>query len=70
MTKVSEGDASDTEPELVRLRYMYRFEDEFGEPSDGWLDYVQAKCNEILGNFSKSQAKDEEAKEVSTKSCL
>jgi hypothetical protein len=70
MTKVSEGDASDTEPELVRLRYKYRFEDEFGEPSDGWLDYVQAKCNEILGNFSKSQAEAHGLKEVSTKSCL
>jgi hypothetical protein len=25
----------------------------FEEPNDGWLDYVEAKCNEILGNFSK-----------------
>jgi hypothetical protein len=38
MPKMSEGDASDAEPGLVRLRYKYRFKDEFGEPSDGWLD--------------------------------
>jgi hypothetical protein len=55
MPKVSEGDASDAEPRLVRLRYKYRFDDEFGEPSDGWLDYVEARCNEILGNYSKSE---------------
>jgi hypothetical protein len=35
MLKMSEGDASDAEPGLVRLCYKYRFEDEFGEPSDG-----------------------------------
>jgi hypothetical protein len=56
MSKVSEGDASDAEPGLVRLRYKYRFEDEFGEPSDGWLDYVEARCNEIPGIYSKSKA--------------
>jgi hypothetical protein len=27
------------EPGLIRLRYKYKFQDEFGEPSDGWLDY-------------------------------
>jgi hypothetical protein len=48
MLKVSEGDASDAEPGLVRLRYKYRFKDEFGEPSDGRLDYIEVKCNEIL----------------------
>jgi hypothetical protein len=53
--KVAEGDALDVEPELIRLRYKYRFEDEFEEPNDGWLDYVEAKCNEIIGNFSKSE---------------
>jgi hypothetical protein len=56
MPKVSEGDASDAEPGLLRLRYKYRFEDEFGEPSDGWLDYVEARCNEIPGIYSKSKA--------------
>jgi hypothetical protein len=40
MPKMYEGDALDTEVGLVRLRYKYRSEDEFGERSDGWLDYV------------------------------
>jgi hypothetical protein len=53
MSKVSVWDASDAELRLIRLRYKYRFEDEFGEPSESWLDYVEAKCNEILDNFSK-----------------
>jgi hypothetical protein len=56
MPMMSEGDASDIEPRLFRLRYKYIFEDEFGEPSDGWLDYVEARCNKILGNYSKSEA--------------
>jgi hypothetical protein len=56
MPKVSEGDASDVEPGLIRLRCKYKFEDEFGEPIDGWLDFVEAKCIEILDNFSKSEA--------------
>jgi hypothetical protein len=45
------------EPGLIRLRYKYNFEDEFGETSDGWLDYVEEKCNEILGNYSKLETK-------------
>jgi hypothetical protein len=53
MSKMSEKDTSDAEPRLVRLCYKYKFENEFGEPSDWWLDYVEAKCNEILDNYSK-----------------
>jgi hypothetical protein len=45
VSKVSEGDVSDIEPALVRLQYKYRFEDEFEEPSDSWLDYVEVRCN-------------------------
>jgi hypothetical protein len=56
MPEMYKGDASDIELGLFRLRYKYIFEDEFGEPSDGWLDYVEARCNEILGNYSKSEA--------------
>jgi hypothetical protein len=55
MPKIFEKDASDAKPRLVRLRYKYKYEDKFGEPSDGWLDYIEAKCNEILGNYSKHE---------------
>jgi hypothetical protein len=34
MPKMSEKDASDVEPRLVRLRYKYKFGDGFGEPCD------------------------------------
>jgi hypothetical protein len=43
------------ESELVRLRYKHKFEEEFGEPCDEWLDSVKAKCNEILGNYSNPE---------------
>jgi hypothetical protein len=56
MPKMSQGDASDIESGLFRLHYKYVFEDDFGESSDGWLYYVEARCNEILGNYSKSKA--------------
>jgi hypothetical protein len=56
MPKMFEKDTSDAKPRLIRLRYKYKFEDEFGEPSDGWLDYNEVKCNEILGNYSKPEA--------------
>jgi hypothetical protein len=45
MPKMSKKDASDAEPGSVRLHYKYKFEDEFGEPTDGWLDYIEVKCN-------------------------
>jgi hypothetical protein len=56
MPKISKIAASDAKPRLVRLYYKYKFEDEFWEPSDGWLDYIEAKCNEIFGNYSKPEA--------------
>jgi hypothetical protein len=49
---MSEKDTSDTKPGLVRLRYNYKF----GEPCDEWLDSIDEKCDEILGNFSKPEA--------------
>jgi hypothetical protein len=53
---MSEKDASTAEPRLIRLLYKYKFEDEFGEPINRWLDYIEMKYNEILGNYSKPEA--------------
>jgi hypothetical protein len=39
---MTEKDASDAKPGLIRLRYKYKFEDEFGEPCDEWLDSIDA----------------------------
>jgi hypothetical protein len=56
MPKMSEKDTLDAEPRLVRLRYKYMFEEEFGEPCDEWLDSIEGKGNEILRSFSKPEA--------------
>jgi hypothetical protein len=53
--KMTEKDASDAEPRPVRLRYKYKFKDEFGEPCDDWLDSIETKCNEIRGNYNKPE---------------
>jgi hypothetical protein len=55
MPKMSEKDASDVDLGLVRLRYKYKFEDEFGEPCDKWLYSIEAKCDEILRNYRKPE---------------
>jgi hypothetical protein len=48
-------DASKIEPGLVRLWYRYNFENKFGEPCDEWLEAIEEKCNEILGNYSEKE---------------
>jgi hypothetical protein len=48
MLKMSKIDASNVEPELIRLCYKYNFEDEFVEPSDGWLDYIEENAMKYL----------------------
>lgn len=47
--------ASVNKPRLVRLRYPYKFESIFREPYDEWLEDVEVRCNEILGNFNKKE---------------
>jgi hypothetical protein len=49
-------DVSKAEPRPIRLHYKYKFEDEFGEPCNEWLDSIEANCNKILGNYSKAEA--------------
>jgi hypothetical protein len=55
MLEMSKKDTLDVEPGLIRLHYKYKSEDEFGKPCDKWLGYVEAKCNETLGNYSKTE---------------
>lgn len=40
---------------FVRLDYKYNFEEEFGEPCDEWLEIVESKNNEVLGNLVAKQ---------------
>jgi hypothetical protein len=41
--------------ELVRLPYHFKFKKQFKEPCQEWLEMIEAKCNEILGNYTKKE---------------
>jgi hypothetical protein len=40
---------------LVRLKYTFRFGDQFIEPGDDWLKCVENTSDELLGAYSKSE---------------
>jgi hypothetical protein len=40
---------------LVRLKYTFRFRDQFIEPDDDWLKCVENTSDELLGAYSKSE---------------
>jgi hypothetical protein len=40
---------------LVRLKYTFRFRDQFIEPDDDWLKCVENTSDELLGVYSKSE---------------
>jgi hypothetical protein len=40
---------------LVRLKYTFRFGDQFVEPDDNWLKCVENTSDELLGVYSKSE---------------
>jgi hypothetical protein len=41
--------------ELVRLPYRFKFEKQFKEPCQEWLEMNETMCNEILGNYTKKE---------------
>jgi hypothetical protein len=40
---------------LVRLKYTFRFGDQFIEPDDDWLKCIKATSDELLGLYSKAE---------------
>jgi hypothetical protein len=40
---------------LIRLKYTFRFGDQFIEPDDDWLKCVENTSDELLGAYSKSE---------------
>jgi hypothetical protein len=40
---------------LVQLKYTFRFRDQFIEPDDDWLKFVENTSDELLGAYSKSE---------------
>jgi hypothetical protein len=41
--------------ELVRLPYRFKFEKQFKEPCQEWLEMIETVCNEVLGNYTKKE---------------
>jgi hypothetical protein len=41
--------------ELVRLPYRFKFEKQFKEPCQEWLEMIETMCNKILGNYTKKE---------------
>jgi hypothetical protein len=41
--------------DLVRLAYRFKFEKQFKEPCQEWLEMIETMCNEILGNYTKKE---------------
>jgi hypothetical protein len=41
--------------ELVRLCYRFKFEKQFKEPCQEWMEMIEMMCNEILGNYTKKE---------------
>jgi hypothetical protein len=40
---------------LVRLPYRFKFEKQFKEPCQEWLEMIETVCNEVLGNYTKKE---------------
>jgi hypothetical protein len=41
--------------ELVQLAYRFKFEKQFKEPCQEWLDMIETMCNDIVGNYTKKE---------------
>jgi hypothetical protein len=41
--------------EHIRLPYRFKFEKQFKEPCQEWLEMTETMCNEILGNYTKKE---------------
>jgi hypothetical protein len=41
--------------ELVWLPYRFKFQKEFKNPCQEWLEMIETMCNEILGNYTKKE---------------
>jgi hypothetical protein len=37
------------------LPYRFKFEKQFKEPCQEWLEMIETMCNKILGNYTKKE---------------
>jgi hypothetical protein len=47
--------AGSAEGGLVRLKYTFRFRDQFDEPNDDWLKSIEAISDELLGTYTRAE---------------
>jgi hypothetical protein len=40
---------------LIYLKYTFRFRDQFDEPNDDWLNYIEATSDELLGAYTRAE---------------
>jgi hypothetical protein len=50
-----ETTADSSEGGLVRLKYTFKFRENFDEPDDDWLKCIEATSDELLGAYSKAE---------------
>jgi hypothetical protein len=55
MSKNVDADINIGKSSPVRLKYTYRFKNQFGEPDDDWLDAIEATSDELLGSYTKAE---------------
>jgi hypothetical protein len=47
--------ARSSQGDLVYLKYTFRYRDQFDEPNDDWLNYVEATSDELLGAYTRAK---------------
>jgi hypothetical protein len=50
-----EAAAGSSQSGLVYLKYTFRFQNQFDEPNDDWLDTIEATSDELLGAYSRAE---------------
>jgi hypothetical protein len=50
-----EAAAGSSQGGLVYLKYTFRYREQFDEPNDDWLDYVEATSDELLGAYTRAE---------------
>jgi hypothetical protein len=50
-----EAAAGSSQGGLVYLKYTFRYRDQFDEPNDDWLNYVEATSDKLLGDYTRDE---------------
>jgi hypothetical protein len=50
-----EAAAGSSQGGLVYLKYSFRYRDQFDEPNDEWLNFIEATSDELLGAYTRAE---------------